>query len=139
MVKRFKDDVQLVLYPYALNSRSFVATQLALCAGEQDQFWEAHSMLYKRQASWSRLNKPLSRLIELSAGLELDTEVLEQCIESGRMKSLVEADRDYGKSLQVRSTPTVFINTRRIIGSQSEADFVRTIRQELARAKRRQQ
>jgi protein-disulfide isomerase len=52
------------------------------------------------------------------------------------MKPLVKADQDYGRSLQIRSTPTVFINNRRIVGAQSEADFVRTIRQELDRAER---
>ena len=138
-MKRFKDDVQLILYPYALNSRSEVATQFALCAGEQDKFWQAHRMLYQHQASWHRLNNPLSRLLELAAERDLDTTALEQCVKSGRMKSLVEADQAYGRSLQVRSTPTVFINTRRIVGSQSEADFVRTIRQELARAERTKQ
>ena len=138
-MKRFKDDVQLILYPYALNSRSEVATQFALCAGEQDKFWQAHRMLYQHQASWHRLNNPLSRLLELAAERDLDTTALEQCVKSGRMKSLVEADQAYGRSLQVRSTPTVFINTRRIVGAQSEADFVRTIRQELARAERTKQ
>jgi len=40
--------------------------------------------------------------------------------------------------LRVRSTPTMFINNQRIVGAQSEADIVRTIREELARARRAQ-
>ncbi len=84
VVKRFEDKIQLVLYPFALNSRSEVATQLALCAGEQDKFWDAHHMLYQRQASWSRLPKPLSKLLEFAGEKGLDTEALEACVKSGK-------------------------------------------------------
>jgi len=135
-LQRFEDQVQLVLYPFALNDTSEVATQFALCAGEQDKFWQAHKLLYQRQTQWYRLSNPLGRLLELAGENGLDTESLQQCVKSGKMEPLVKADQDYGRSLQVRSTPTVFINNRRIVGAQSEADFVRTIRQELARAQR---
>ena len=135
-MKRFEDQVQLVLYPLALNSRSELATQLALCAGEQGKFWQAHRMLYQRQGQWSHLPQPQEQLLAYSNGLELDTEALKRCVQSGRMAKLVKADQAYARSLQVRSTPTVFINNQRIVGAQSEADYVRTIRQELARARR---
>jgi protein-disulfide isomerase len=135
-LKRFEDQVQLVLYPLALNDTSEVATQFALCAGAQGKFWQAHKMLYQHQAQWNRLSNPLSRLLELAGENGLDAEALQQCVKSGKMKPLVKADQDYGRSLQIRSTPTVFINNRRIVGAQSEADFVRTIRQELTRAER---
>ena len=42
MLARFEGDVQLVLYPFTLNPASEVATQAALCAGEQGKFWEFH-------------------------------------------------------------------------------------------------
>ena len=135
-MKRFEDKVQLVLYPFALNGTSEVATQFALCAGEQEKFWQAHKMLYQRQTTWHRLSNPLNRLLELAGENGFDTEALKQCVKSGKMKPLVKADQDYGRSLRIRSTPTIFINKRRIVGAQSEADFVRTIRQELARAER---
>jgi len=135
-LQRFEDKVQLVLYPLALNDRSEVATQFALCAGGQDKFWQAHKMLYQHQTQWHRLSNPLDRLLELAGANGLDTEALKQCVKSGKMKPLVKADQDYARSLQIRSTPTVFINNRRIVGAHSEADFVRTIRQELARAER---
>jgi protein-disulfide isomerase len=55
------------------------------------------------------------------------------------MEKLINADKAYGRSLGVRSTPTVFINDKRIVGAQREGDFVRTIRQELDRARREAQ
>jgi predicted DsbA family dithiol-disulfide isomerase len=92
--------------------------------------------LYQHQTQWHRLSNPLDRLLELAGENGLDTEALKQCVKSGKMAPLVKADQDHARSLQIRSTPTVFINNRRIVGAHSEADFVRTIRQELARAER---
>jgi protein-disulfide isomerase len=133
---RFEGEVQLVLYPFVLNPTSEVATQAALCAGEQGKFWEFQRMLYARQAQWHRLSHPLSRLLEFAKDLGVDTAALKSCVNSGRMLKLIEADKAYGRSLQVRSTPTLFINNHRMVGEQSEADLVRTIRLELARARR---
>ena len=137
--KRYEKDVQLVLYPFALNSRSEIAVQVALCAGEQGKFWDVHKMLYAQQSRWSKASQTLDTLLKYSGELGLDNEALEACVDSGKMKSLVKADQDYARSLQVRSTPTLFVNNRRIVGAQSEADIVRTIRQELARVRRAQQ
>lgn len=138
-MKRYEEDVQLVLYPFALNDRSEIAVQFALCAGEQGKFWDVHKMLYRHQSSWSKASQTLDALLTYSGELALDNEALEACVDSGKMRPLVEADQQYGRSLQVRSTPTLFVNNRRIVGAQSEADIVRTIREELARVRRAQQ
>src|SRR5215471_5354267 len=132
-MQRFEGQVQLVLYPFALNPTSEVATQAAWCAGEQGKFWEFHHMLYRRQELWNRLTMPLDRLIDFAKDLELDTAALKSCVESGRMESLVKADMAYGEQLQVNSTPTLFINTQRFVGTLPESDLVRLIGEELKR------
>lgn len=126
--------MQLVYYPFVLNPISEVATQAALCAGEQGKFWEFHHMLYARQAAWRRLSDPLPRLVEFANDVQVDTTALTQCVKSGRMRRLIEADKAYGRVLQVQSTPTLFINSQRVVGAQSEGDLVRMIRRELERA-----
>jgi protein-disulfide isomerase len=134
-LERFEGEVQQVLYPFVLSPTSEVATHAALCAGEQGKFWDFHRMLYARQAQWNRLSNPLNRLLEFAADLDVDTADLRSCVKSGRMQKLIDADKTYGRSLQVHSTPTLFINNRRIVGAHPEADLVRTIRQELARVR----
>ena len=136
VLARFEGDVQLVLYPFTLNPASEVATQAALCAGEQGKFWEFHRMLYARQEQWRRLSNPRQRLQEFARDAGVDDAALASCVSGGRMEKLIHADKAYGRSLGVRSTPTVFINNKRIVGAQQEGDFVRTIRQELDRARR---
>ena len=136
-ISRFEGEVQLVLYPFVLNPTSEVATQAALCAGEQGKFWEFHNMLYARQASWNRLSNPLPALLEFAPSLGVAASSLNRCVKSGRMKTLINADKTYGRGLNVRSTPTLFINDRRVVGVQPEADLVRVIRRELARVRQR--
>jgi protein-disulfide isomerase len=135
-LKRFEGKVQFVLYPFVLNSRSEVATEAALCAGEQGKFWDFHRALFRRQAQWSHLANPLNRLLEFATDLHLDTAALESCVKSDRMQKLIKADLAYGASLQVQSTPTLFINNERLIGARPEVELVRVIQQELARARR---
>jgi protein-disulfide isomerase len=139
-MQRFEGQVQLVLYPLALNPAanpaSEVAAQAAWCAGEQGKFWDFHHMLYRRQELWSRFAAPLERLSDFANDLSLDTAALKSCVESGRMQTLVTADRTYSQTLQVNSTPTTFINEYRVVGNQSESELVRLIRQELDRVQR---
>ena len=135
-MQQFEGQVQLVLYPIAFRPPAEIATQAALCAGEQGKFWELHDMLFRRQALWNRLEAPLERLSDFAKDLALDTAALKSCVESGRMQSLVKADIAYAEQLQVNSTPTLFINTDRMVGFQSEADLVRLIRRELDRVQR---
>ena len=134
-MQRFEGQVQLVLYPFALNPTSEVATQAAWCAGEQGKFWEFHHMLYRRQELWNRLAAPLERLREFAQDLNLDTAALKSCVESGRMQDRMQADKAYAQQLQVSSTPTMFINDYRTVGTQSEGELVRLIRQELNRVR----
>jgi protein-disulfide isomerase len=136
VLKRFDTEVYFVLYPFVLNATSEVATQAAWCAGEQGKFWEFHRLLYARQTDWYRLSDPLDRLLVWAPEVQVDSTALKSCVHSGRMKQLIEADKSYGRSLQVQSTPTLFINEQRIVGAHSEADLVRTIRRELERAQR---
>lgn len=128
--------MQLVLYPFVLNNVSQIATEAALCAGEQGQFWPFHDMLYARQAQWHRLSNPLPRLLEFaaSAGINLNRDALQQCVDSDRMEGLITADKNLGRSLQVHSTPTLFINNKRMVGAQPAGEYIRVIRQELTRA-----
>lgn len=135
-IQQFEGKVHFILYPIAFRPPGEIATQAALCAGEQGKFWEFHDMLFRRQALWSHLTAPLERLSDFATDLALDTTALKSCVDSGRMQSLMKADIAYAEQLQVNSTPTLFINTHRLVGSQPEGDLVRLIRQELDRVQR---
>ena len=135
-MQQFEGKVQLVLYPIAFRPPGEIATQAALCAGEQGKFWEFHDLLFRRQALWSHLTAPFERLSDFAKDLDINTTALKSCVESGRMQSFVKADTAYAEQLQVNSTPTLFINGQRAVGAQPEGDLVRLIRQELDHVQR---
>jgi len=132
-LQHFEGQVQLILYPFALNPTSEVATQAALCAGEQGKFWDFHHMLYRRQELWNRLSAPLERVLEFGKDVGIDTAALRSCVESGRMQTFMREDKASGVQLQVNSTPTIFINNAMVVGFRPEGELVRLIRQELER------
>lgn len=134
-LQRFTGQVQLVLYPIVLNNnpKSLAAAQAALCAGEQGKFWDMHHLLYEQQSQWVQETDPLQRISELAKTLGIENSALISCVHSQRMRPILDANKAQAHSLQVHSTPTVFVNAQRLIGAES--DFVGTIQRELARVK----
>ena len=135
-LQRFEGQVQLVLYPLALNDnpQSLVASQTALCAGEQDKFWDMHHLLYEQQPQWVKAPDPLQRILTLAKGLALQADALIDCVNSQRMRPILDANKTQARNLQVNSTPTVFVNAQRLVGADS--DMIGTIQRELDRVKR---
>jgi len=137
-MQQFEGKVQLVLYPVAFRPKSEVVTQAAWCAGEQDKFWEFHDMLFRRWGIWNNLDEPFERLMDFAKDLDLNVTALRSCVESGRMRSRINADIAYAQQLQVSNTPTLFINDNpdnRVVGTRSEGELVRLIREELNRVR----
>jgi protein-disulfide isomerase/uncharacterized membrane protein len=81
---------------------------MARCAGEQGKFWQMHDLLFERQ--------PLINLANLKTWggeLGLSTEQIDRCLSSTDMLAKLKADASQGDALQIRGTPTIFLNGRR--------------------------
>jgi protein-disulfide isomerase len=61
-------------------------------------------------------------LTKLAHRLELDTEAFAQCMAGGESMNKVIADAQAGKRLNLTSTPTLFINGRRVTGTFDSAN-----------------
>lgn len=64
----------------------------------------------------------------------LDTQAFAQCLSSGTHRTDVAQATQAAVSRGVNSTPTFFINNRRVRGNEAYEVFQRLIEQELARA-----
>ena len=121
-MQQFEGTVQLVFYPFVLNPTSEVATQAAWCAGEQASSGYT-SYLYRRQELWSHLAAPLDRVTDFAKDVQgVDTAALKSCVEatasrrtSMRIKPMASKCRS--------STPTMFINETRVVGTRSEVSW----------------
>ncbi|HEU4744221.1 MAG TPA: thioredoxin domain-containing protein [Anaerolineales bacterium] len=90
------------------------AANAAMCANEQDKFWEMHSILY---ANWNGENQGAfssRRLQAMAESLELDLDAFNSCFNSNKYEAEIQADFDLGGQMGVSGTPTVFVNGQRV-------------------------
>ena len=90
------------------------AANPAMCANEQDKFWEMHSILY---ANWNGENQGAfssRRLQAMAESLELDLDAFNSCFNSNKYEAEIQADFDLGGQMGVSGTPTVFVNGQRV-------------------------
>ncbi len=103
-----------------------LAHEAALAAGAQGKFWEMHDLLFSNQ---QRLG--LDDLIEYAKQLNLDSAAFRTALETHVYRPLLEQDLAEARGLGVTSTPTFFVNGKKILGAQSLDAFKQVINQEL--------
>ncbi len=109
------------IHPDALS-----AAEAALCAGDQNAYWDFHDKLFSSQS----LDK--NTYMQLARDLNLDTTQFEACIDNNTHQATIQADSDFAVNLGVRSTPTFFINGLAVVGAQPLDVFKQIIDKELA-------
>lgn len=110
-----------------IHPEAFPAAEAAMCANEQNAFWDYHDKLFENQ---DKLGSELYS--QIASNLGLDTVRFEACLKAGRYKDLIQKDADFALGLGVQSTPTFFINGLAIVGAQPLTVFTQTIDKELA-------
>lgn len=113
--------------PELNHTNAVSAAEAALCAGDQESFWEFHDKLFSDEYG---LGEEAYR--QYAADLGLDVEAFDECLTSRRHKEFVEKDRQFSKELGVTGTPTFFINGLAVVGAQPLQVFQQVIDQELA-------
>lgn len=134
-------------FPLSFHQNAFPAAEAALCAGDQNKYWEYHDALFE---NYERLNNESGETLaqeeytKMAEGLGLDTLTFAQCLSSGKYKSFIEEDMQYTTTLQpayedgeyvsaVGGTPTFFINGHRLGGAYPFEYFQAIIDAELAK------
>jgi protein-disulfide isomerase len=114
-----------------LGPESQWAAEASECAADQDAFWDYHDLLYNRQAgeNGGAFNK--DNLKQFAAELELDTQVFNECLDSGKYASLVQTETALAQSLGVRGTPAFLVNGQPLVGAQPFEVFQQIIEAEL--------
>jgi protein-disulfide isomerase len=90
------------------------AANAAMCANEQDKFWEMHSILF---ANWNGENQGAfnnRRLQAMAESIGLDMDTFNSCFDANKYEAELQADFDLGQQMGVSGTPTVFVNGQRV-------------------------
>jgi protein-disulfide isomerase len=125
VLKDYKDQVNLVWrnFPLVQHANALVSAEAAEAAGAQGKFWEMHDKLYDTQKSWAESSKPIEIFVEYAKELGLDTAKFESEITENKYKDKINNDLVDGKVIGINSTPTFFINGKRMPGIPTYADF----------------
>ena len=89
------------------------ACELALggvCAEEQGKFWPYHDRIFSQPPT----NPSNEDVVRLATEAGLDGNALRQCLSSASARAKVDRDIAQGRRLEVNSTPTVFVNGKRL-------------------------
>jgi protein-disulfide isomerase len=105
----------------ASGNESHLAALAALCAGDQNMFWEYHDILYQNQSGENEGAFNMARLQAFAAQLHLDSMQFNQCLSNQTHLDVINADVQRAKALRLNGTPSFFVNG--VIVNPSAPDF----------------
>ena len=127
----YGDKIRVVFRQFPLNNihpRAQKAAEASLCAHEQGEFWTMHDLLFAEPVELE-----VASLKAKAAGLGLDTEAFNSCLDTGKNADEVGRDIQAGVVVGVTGTPAIFINGRIVTGAQPFETYAEIIDEELAR------
>jgi protein-disulfide isomerase len=91
-------------FPLDFHKDAFKAAEALHCAGEQDRFWEMHSLVFKNQTAIAQ-----SDLAKHAQTLGLDLSKFQQCLDKGKYAAQIRSNIEDGKKAGVTGTPTFLL------------------------------
>jgi len=111
----FKDFPIEQLHPWART-----AAIAGRCAYQEkpEAFWKMYDLIYDNQEIISAANA-WTKMTDYAAQAGLDGDAFKSCMASPEAGAAVNASHANGETLEVNSTPTVFVNGRRMVGADA--------------------
>ena len=106
--------------PASLHPWAMKAAEYSDCAGQLDPaaFWKFANAVFENQAGVT-LDNADDKLKEIVAAAGLDGQKMAACVASPATEARVKKSLDFGGTLDVHETPTVFVNGRRVLSIAS--------------------
>ncbi|MGD0003226.1 MAG: DsbA family protein [Anaerolineaceae bacterium] len=89
---------------------SHQAANAAMCAADQNRFWDYHDMLFNNWTGENVGDFTDPRLVAYAEYLKLDMGKFNACFKANRFKAKIDADIAAGAKLGVNGTPSIFVN-----------------------------
>lgn len=128
---KYGDKVRVVWKDFPLTQihpQAFRAAEAGRCAQEQGKFWEYHDQLFGNQQALQP-----DDLKKYAAAAGMDAAKFGDCLDSQKYAERVRDGVAAGTRLGVNSTPTLYVNGRRVEGAQPFDVFAGIIDEELAK------
>jgi protein-disulfide isomerase len=125
----YGDKVKVVFrnFPLEFHPNAEPAARAALCAHKQGKFWEFHDKAFDNQKGLTEAN-----FVAWAGELGLKADDFKKCLGDDSVKASLESDLKAAESLGVNSTPTFYVNGRKVAGALPFDQMKQMIDQELA-------
>ena len=118
-------------YPYRQRDFALLAAEAALAARDQGKFREMHRALLRDSPRLDR-----ERLVGTAREIGLDVRRFTESLDGMKHAEAIDRDIELAASLEVYSTPTFFLNGRKIVGNRDFEYLKKAVDEELAAATR---
>ena len=127
-MQTYKGRVRLVIknYPYRYRDYARIAAEASLAARDQGKYWEMHDLLIRRSPKLDRAS-----LIKYAQELGLDVRKFTEALDSQKHAKEIDADLELAVKMDLYTTPTFYINGRKVVGERPFEYFKKIIDEEL--------
>ena len=131
--KEYGDKVRVVIkfYPYKYRDFSHIAAEASLAAADQGKYWEMHDLLLKNSPKLDR-----ESLFRYAKELGLDLKLFTASLDGKKHAAEIERDKQLAFDMDLYTTPTYFINGRKVVGNRPFEYLKQIIEEELKNAKK---
>ena len=113
-------------FPLTQHQNALPAAQASEAAAAQGKFWEMYDVLYTSQEAWATSTDPKTVFTSYAKDLGLDLDKFATDYESKDYKVIISNDYKGGVKAGINSTPTFFVNGKKI-NPQNYEDFKKII------------
>ena len=116
--KRYIDTgkVRYIFREFPLHQIALAGSMLARCAGGNDKYMAIVAALFEKQTDWI-VAEPLQPLGALAKQFGFTDQSFKECLSNQKLEEDILAVRDHAvEKLGVNSTPTFFINGKKLVG-----------------------
>ena len=125
IISNYQGRVRLVYkhFPLSFHPNAQKAAESSECASEQGKFWEYHDKLFTNQPNGYSTDKFKQWAVEL----KLNAKKFNDCLDSGKYASKVQADAQEGAQKGVNGTPATFVSGQLVSGAVPYESFKQII------------
>lgn len=127
----YGDRVRVIFRQFPLNipahDKAYEAAVAAEAAGMQGKFWDMQNLLFSNQSAWSRSTDYRKTFEDYAQKIGLDVNKFAADMAGSFTKNRVDADLQRGRTLNIDSTPTFYINGKRVSGQDTTAEGLRQL------------
>ncbi len=114
--KEYYSDIRLVVRYLANHKNSVFAIKILEASREQNKYEEVLSVIFEKQPLWAAHNNEKPELLwtylEKIQGLDINK--LKEDMKNPKIDDIIASDASDARALNVRGTPTIFVNNKRL-------------------------